>query len=254
MKPRLLNFLCASLFAAALAFVACSPSGSRAGQQVSPVPAEVKGFSAEKERQARDLAKKLNVEMPRDVWACFDAAQQGDWPKVSRLSQELRARCGQYERKPGVTPDPALSTPVWQTLLETQLAVEQFALGETQYAFAFGRDIIASIPAGSIYFGGTDPGRGLVTALCRSHERADPIFVLTQNALADTNYLNYLRLMFGDRIYTPTTDDSQKAFSEYLADAQRRLEHDRRAPNEPRQDKPGDSTNGVPRNLLPAEG
>lgn len=41
-------------------------------------------------------------------------------------------------------------------------------------------------------------------------------------------------------ISTPSNDDSQRAFQEYLGDAQRRLEHDRRAPNEPRQIKPGE--------------
>jgi len=41
-------------------------------------------------------------------------------------------------------------------------------------------------------------------------------------------------------IHTPTPDESTKAFQEYLADAQRRLDHDRRAPNEPRQLKAGE--------------
>ncbi len=41
-------------------------------------------------------------------------------------------------------------------------------------------------------------------------------------------------------ILSATNDDSQRSFQEYLADAQRRLEHDRRAPNEPRQLRPGE--------------
>jgi tetratricopeptide (TPR) repeat protein len=41
-------------------------------------------------------------------------------------------------------------------------------------------------------------------------------------------------------IHTPSADESTKAFHEYLQDAQRRLEHDRRFPNEPRQIKPGE--------------
>jgi hypothetical protein len=46
---------------------------------------------------------------------------------------------------------------------------------------------------GSIYFGGTDAGRGIVTALSGSPADADPFFILTQNALADTVYLQHLR-------------------------------------------------------------
>jgi len=41
-------------------------------------------------------------------------------------------------------------------------------------------------------------------------------------------------------IHTPNPDESTKAFQDYLADAQRRLEHDRRFPNEPRQIKVGE--------------
>ena len=41
-------------------------------------------------------------------------------------------------------------------------------------------------------------------------------------------------------IMSATNEDSQRAFQEYLGDAQKRLEHDRRFPNEPRQIKPGE--------------
>lgn len=41
-------------------------------------------------------------------------------------------------------------------------------------------------------------------------------------------------------INTPSNEDSQRCFQEYLADAQRRLDHDRRFPNEPRQIRPGE--------------
>jgi hypothetical protein len=124
--------------------------------------------------------------------------------------------------------------------LEVLLALEQFVEGEPKYALAFGNDIVKSLPRGSIYFGGTDAGRGLVTALSASHEKADPCFILTQNALADGGYLTYLRTMYGGKIYTPTAKDSDGAFKEYLDDAQRRLEHDEKFPNEPRQLKPGE--------------
>ena len=47
--------------------------------------------------------------------------------------------------------------------------------------------------------------------------------------------------VYPDReIITPTNDDSQKSFQEYLQDAQKRLDHDRKSPNEPRQIKPGE--------------
>jgi tetratricopeptide (TPR) repeat protein len=41
-------------------------------------------------------------------------------------------------------------------------------------------------------------------------------------------------------IITATEEDSRRCFKEYLDDAQRRLDHDKRFPNEPRQIKPGE--------------
>jgi hypothetical protein len=49
-------------------------------------------------------------------------------------------------------------------------------------------------------------------------------------ALADGTYLEYLRGMYGGKIYTPTGEDSQRCFQEYLADAQRRLQRTGRQP------------------------
>ena len=56
-----------------------------------------------------------------------------------------------------------------------------------KYAIAFGNDIIQSIPDGSIYFGGTDPGRFVVTALMESHADGKPFFTLSQNPLRRCN-------------------------------------------------------------------
>lgn len=206
---------------------------SRADEEVAvaahQLPPEIRAFAAAKERQAKALEKKLGYELSPDVWSFFNAAKAGDWDAMRELWEDLRLRAGQYE---GSTSDPAVATPLWSTVLETDVAAEQFALGEPKYAFAFGRDIIKSIPAGSIYFGGTDPGRGLVTALCASHEKGDPFFTLTQNALADNNYLTYLRETYGQRLHMLTEKDSERAFETYMTDARNRLEKGQLKPGE----------------------
>ncbi len=210
-----------------LLFSGCGPSGK--GNPSAALPPEVRSFAARKADQAKDLAKRLNLEVAPDIWSYFAAARQGNWLQVSRLWDRLKKRAGQYE---GSKADRTVTTPVWQTIIETQLACEQFALGEPEYARAFGLDIIKSIPPGSIYFGGTDPGRGLVTLLCTSQETGDPFFTVTQNALADGNYLAYLDAIYFGRIYTPTTEDSAKCFQEYLVDAQNRLQQHQLKPGE----------------------
>ena len=117
-------------------------------------------------------------------------------------------------------------SPLWQPVNEVVSGYDAFARGGVKYPLAFGEGIIQSIPAGSIYFGGTDAGRGLVTVLCRSQAQGDPFYTLTQNGLGVDRYLDYLRSMYGGRIYIPTTNDLRNASAEYKADLQRRSKHD----------------------------
>jgi hypothetical protein len=200
-------------------------------------PPRLLAFSAAKDQQAHRLATELNLQVAPAIWDFFKAAETGDVAGVTNTFERLKFRSSQY---PGSYNDPTVSSPVWQTMIEVVTAYQAFAVGGPKYPEAFGDGIIQSIPAGSIYFGGTDPGRGLVTALCESHEQAKPFYTLSQNPLADDRYLQYLRAMYGSRIYIPTTNDSQTAFSEYTADVQRRMQHDRAFPKEPRQLMPGE--------------
>jgi len=187
---------------------------------------QLKSFVAEKEAQANAATN----ETPSLFGAFFAAAAKGDWLTVSNRFVEFRKRAGQYEHT-GKT-DERLRGTAWQTVLETWGALDAFGEGDEKYSAAFGNDIIASIPSGSIYFGGTDPGRFIVTALCKSQVKADPFFVLTQNALADSTHLDYLRAMYGEKIYVPTPEDSQKCFQDYMEDAQHRMQSHQLMPGE----------------------
>ena len=171
----------------------------------------------------------------------------------------------------------------------------------------------------TILFGGTDPGRFAPTYMifCDSFipHKDQPIFdqnfdrrdvyLITQNALADPTYLQYIRSQYyrsaetnydtpffqevlrgavehdkyspyygtnflariacnlldkpitdmgarvetrrrregvfpPNEIYTPSPEDSQDAFQNYMSDAQQRIYHDQSHPNEPHQVKPGE--------------
>ncbi|HNU52767.1 MAG TPA: DUF2723 domain-containing protein [Verrucomicrobiota bacterium] len=212
-----------------------------------------------------------------------------------------------------------------------------------RFGFYFGHDmfeppfgIYPSMTRNAILFGGTDPGRFCPTYMifCESfikpRQRHNPkfdrrdVYIITQNALADGTYLNYIRAHYNrstqvdppflhdmvlyarnaamgkaeaekrlagqpyrlnavakfigsltnlvapfdravtrvgraveDRrrregvyppveIQTPGFDDSQKAFQDYIVDAQRRLIHDSQSPNEPKQIRPGEIVNFTP--------
>jgi hypothetical protein len=90
-----------------------------------------------------------------------------------------------------------------------------------------------------VYVGGTDPGRFIPTMLNETSDGEQHI-ILTQNALADGRYQEYLRFLYGDRFGLPTGDESQAAFQDYVQDAQKRLLHDQQFPDEPKQVRPGE--------------
>lgn len=194
----------------------------------SIVSAQIKRFVAEKVAQAR-AARSDPKEAPAEFKSVLVAAEKGDWPTLRDIFAKWREAAQRWEETRWV----CLLHPVeFAVALEIESAIEQFAAGVEEYAAAFGRDVIASIPPGSIYFGGTDPGRGVITALCESHVHANPFFTLTQNAMIDGGYLHYLRSMYGSRIYIPTADDVTNAHNEYLEDARRRLKKDKLLPGE----------------------
>ena len=177
------------------------------------------GLIKSKTEQAHALASHLRLDVSPEVWRGFDLFIAGDWLAASNCEAQLRQRNGQYG---SVTNDPTVNNPVWQPFSEAYMALEQFATGEPKYAREFADGIIGSIPPGSVYFGGTDAGRGLVTALWGSQSHAQPFFTLTQNALISEDYLAYLRETYGTRLYIPGAAELQMCFSNYLADAQRR--------------------------------
>jgi hypothetical protein len=197
----------------------------------------LRAFFAAKEKQARQLDDGQTA--PGDAWRYFDAGIAGDWRATSNMWVSMRGRAHQYG---GKTPDYSLDK-VWAPILETELARQQFANGKEKYVLAYGNDIIKSIPAGSIYFGGTDPGRGVITAMSESQIDGNPCFTITQNALADNTYLDYLRAMYGHKIYICSQKDLSDSFSEYMQDVMRRYQHDSdpQLKDEPRQLKPGES-------------
>lgn len=209
--------------------LAAGSSGAVAATAGDGDVSHLNGFITRKETQARALAKELDLKVSPDVWKYFEAAKTGNVSATTNAFERLKRRSSQYE---GSWDDATVGTPVWQTLIEVEVALEAYWDGVPQYSTAFGQGVVDSIPRGSIYFGGTDSGRGLITALCKSHEDADPFFTITQNALADGRYLDYLRAMYGSKIRIPTTNDSQQAFQDYLTDAQERLAKNQLKPGE----------------------
>jgi hypothetical protein len=200
----------------------------------------LKHFIAEKKAQAITAAGAKGKELRPATKALFAAAEKGDWLTVSNIFEDLRKPTPQYGS--ASVKEEYLHGTEWEVTREIWGAFNCLAseAEQDQRTIFLGRKIVDSIPPGSIYFGGTDGGRWTVTALQTSHVKGDPFFTLTQNALSDPGYLEYLRSMYGGKIYIPRTNDSQRCFSEYMEDAQRRIKHDQDFPNELKQVKPGE--------------
>ena len=205
------------------------PQDGHPKANLSPgLESRLKEFFADKELQVQALVQRERRELPQEAREYFEAAANGDWATMIERYSDLRQLWQDDEAETNL----ALRGTILAAAFETRWGYQEATQWAEKYFRSFARDIIDSIPRGSIYFGGTDPGRFVITAFSRSHPAGDPFFTVTQNALADGSYLAYLREMYGGKIYTPNSEESQKAFQEYLADAQKRLEENKLKPGE----------------------
>jgi len=78
-------------------------------------------------------------------------------------------------------------------------------------------EALRGIPDGGVVFGGTDEGRFLITYAAETF-RTGLVTVVTQNALADNTYADYVRTTTSNKLSMFTLADSASAFQEYVED------------------------------------
>jgi hypothetical protein len=180
-------------------------SDARAEKQVDP---RLKEFARQKRQQTEELAAKLHLDVPPEAREFFKAAEAGDWTAVSNVFERIRP--SPAGTNASVT-SPGLNNVLFIPIHETFWTYDEFNRWDGTMMQKFADGILRSIPAGSIYFGGTDPGRFVITAV-RDAAKSPDIFVLTQNGLGITShYTEYLRLMYGGHIWIPSEKDVQQA-------------------------------------------
>lgn len=182
---------------------------------------QLRTFSDQKYEHAIAQAAANNEKMLPELAEFFQAAKAGDYRTVTNKYNALKRRHPQYEKTPET--DDALWVSYWQHTLEICLAYFDVSSAEPKYLRMALDGFMEPVPAGAVYFGGTDPGRGLPTAFSKSHAGADPFFTITQNALANGNYMDYLRALYGDRLVIPSSNDVHTAYEAYKADAAHRM-------------------------------
>jgi hypothetical protein len=186
-------------------------------------------FARSRHEVAYAMARKREIAVPPEVERFFAAAQSGTWEQVQAAFEAFRSLRGTAERH---DLDP-FAGPVWATLC----ALEQVHLWPAQEYLDYGNAILNSLRPGMVYVGGTDPGRGIPELLNETNDGEKHV-VLTQNALADPSYLDYLSFIYADQLVLPTHEEAEQAFKDYMADAKKRLMHDQQFPDELKQVKP----------------
>jgi hypothetical protein len=201
--------------------------------QAAPAEPDIARFITAKSNQVYLATRDGGAPVPPEVWKIFAEASAGDWKSATDLLRTISVNyhSGSAHR---------LGPEVWFRVQDVGGFCELLSSNDQKFVRLFADEVFKVVPPGSIYFGGTDPGRFAITALSRSHEEGQPFFTLTQNALVDHDYLSYVRGMYHEQVKLPDEAMVKAAFDDYLADARRRLEHDQQFPDEPKQVLPGE--------------
>jgi hypothetical protein len=210
------------------------PESAKTAEEI--VAEKVRLFGQKHRAIAERIAHRLNQELPPEIDAFFKAVDKGDWDEISSRWKELATHTHQYTYSKSDRPD---LEPYWQTVLDAYGVAEQAHNWPAQKLLDYGNAIVDSLRPGMVYVGGTDDGRWVPELI--NETSGDPHIVVTQNALADSTYLDYMRELYGDQFNPLSQEDSQRAFQEYVTDAQKRLQHDIDFPDEPKQVLPGEN-------------
>jgi tetratricopeptide (TPR) repeat protein len=197
------------------------------------VAGKLSQFARGRHEIAQRMAKRFGVELTEDVERFFHAVEAGQWEKSQKLFDLLKR-----QRDSGGSDGEGLRK-LWGPIMETFGVAEEAHNWPAQTLLDYGHAVMDSLRPGMVYLGGTDPGRFIPTLLNETAEGEHHI-ILTQNAMADNSYLQYASFLYGDQKPMLDEQDSERAFKEYLSDAQKRLDHDQQFPDEPRQVRPGE--------------
>lgn len=206
------------------------------------VTVKLQQFTRSRRELARLMAKRKGVAVPDAVERFFDTLESGNWEEIEKQWKVLSKKSRQYDDSTDA--DSPKLDPVWNAVLDAYGAAEQVHEWPAQKLLDYGNAILDSLRPGMVYVGGTDEGRWIPELLNETSGR-EPHVIVTQNAMADGRYVEYMNTLYGDRIATLTEEDSQRAFRDYVADAQRRLEHDEQFPDEPKQLRFGEEVKRV---------
>lgn len=212
------------------------PAGAPKVTPEQIVASKVAQFAQKRRELVYAIAQRSQKQIPPEVERFFEAVESGNWENITNQWHELAVHSSQYEFS---TNHWEHLDPFWPSVLDAYGVAEQAHLWPAQQLLDYGNAINAALRPGMVYVGGTDNGRWIPELLNDTSDGEQHI-VVTQNALADGRYLDFVNDLYGDRLGTLTQDESKRAFEDYVSDAQKRFDHDQQFPDEPKQVLPGE--------------
>ena len=200
------------------------------------VAGKLSQFGRSRREFVHALARRHKVAVSEDVERFFTAVESGNWDDIEASFKKINggdSSASQSDKRP-----PGIEH-LWPAIIDAYGAAEQVHEWPAQKLLDYGNAVLGALRPGMVYVGGTDNGRWIPELLNDTGDGERHVIV-TQNGLADTTYLDYVRLQYEDRLATLSEEDSQRAFKDYVADAEQRLKHDLEHPNEPKQIRPGE--------------
>src|SRR5262249_45182672 len=161
------------------------------------VAGKVSQFGNSRRDLVRAIARRAGKDVPSEVEEFFDAIESGRWEDIKARWDAMANQSGQYE---GSRHSSDLD-PFWPAVLDAYGVAEQAHLWPAQKLLDYGQAILGSLKPGMVYVGGTDNGRWIPELLNDTSEGEHHVIV-TQNALADARYLDFISDLYGDRLTT----------------------------------------------------
>lgn len=184
------------------------------GKPHTPFKTTLHLFSKEQHDRVDKLSKQLDLPLSASVSNFFIAAESSSWQTISN---RFNAFLLTDNRKDGIIP--MVQNELWAPIIETLGAHEvlnDWREDDTLLKM-FYEPILASMPQGSIYMGGTDAGRFVITAAANVLRHTD-VYCITQNQFADPNYLAFLRNRYNKDLKVLQIQDHGNAFQQYVQD------------------------------------
>ena len=184
-----------------------------------------------REVEMNDMAARLDLEVPPEFRKAFTLIAKDDQEGFALHFENMKKKVGQYKQSDSRTlQGPLWSGPMIEAIGLYTLTREIDSPDLTpDDALYLAKRLRAAIPDGALYFGGTDQGRFLVQA---SHD-VDPIpdaALLTQNALADFQYMRVIRERYGEYLHIPDARVCGKFVERFILEAQLGLTFSMSAP------------------------